>query len=88
MSSSVTVRVDEYTKREASSIADDFGFDLSTVLRAYMKQIVREHRIPLSLEYPVPNDESRESIQEAESIIAAGGKGYTSVKDMFDAMGV
>ena len=85
---SVTVRVDDLTKREASSIAEDFGFDLSSVTRAFWKQIVREQRIPLNLEYPRPNKESRESIREAEALIAEGGEGYKSAKEMFAAMGV
>ena len=85
---SVTVRVDEATKRAASAIAEDFGFDLSSVTRAFYKQIVREQRIPLSLEYPQPNKESLESIQEAEDIIAAGGPSYASAEEMFAAMGV
>lgn len=32
---SVTVRVDEDTKKQASDIAEDFGFDLSSVTRAF-----------------------------------------------------
>ena len=86
MNCSVTVRVDDFTKSRASSIAEDFGFDLSSVLRAFMKQIVRENRIPLALEYPESNDESLASIEETESIIAKGGKGYASAKEMFTAM--
>ncbi len=86
MSCSVTVRVDDFTKSHAAAIAEDFGFDLSSVLRAYMKQIVRENRIPLALEYPAPNDESLASIEEAESIIAEGRKGYSSAREMFAAM--
>ena len=41
---SVTVRVDEDTKKQASDIAEDFGFDLSSVTRAFYRQIVRERR--------------------------------------------
>lgn len=86
MSSTITVRVDDFTKKRASSIAEDFGFDLSSVLRAYMKQIVRENRIPLALEYPAPNEESLASIEEAKSILAKGDKGYASAREMFAAM--
>lgn len=84
---SVTIRVDEATKRAASSIAEDFGFDLSSVTRAFYKQIVREQRIPLTLEYPKPNRESAESIREADVIIAEGRNGYATADDMFEAMG-
>lgn len=86
--SSVTIRVDEATKLAAASIVEDFGFDLSSVTRAFYRQIVREQRIPLTLEYPKPNKESLEAIEEAKAIIASGDPGYDSVDAMFEAMGV
>lgn len=86
--SSVTVRVDDDIKTQAAQIADDFGFDLSSVTRAFYKQMVRERRIPLTLSYPEPNDESLASIKAAEEAIAQGGKGYSSAKEMFESMGL
>ena len=88
MNCSVSIRVDDVTKNRAAAIAEDFGLDLSSVLRAYMKQIVRENRIPLNLEYPSPNEDSLASIEEARSLIADGGEGFSTAKEMFDAMGV
>lgn len=85
---SVTIRVDDATKRAASAIAEDFGFDLSSVTRAFYRQIVREQRIPLNLEYPKPNKESLDSIHDADAIIAEGKPGYSSAEEMFKAMGV
>ena len=85
---SVTIRVDESTKQAVSAIAEDSGFDISSITRAFYKQIEREHRIPLALEYPKPNKESQESIHEAEKIIAEKRPGYATAEDMFDAMGV
>lgn len=84
--SSVTVRVDEDVKNMAAQIADDFGFDLSSVTRAFYKQMIRERRIPLNLSYPEPNKESLESIKVAEEVIAKGSSGYSSAEDMFKAM--
>ena len=46
---SVTVRVDDATKKQATAIVEDLGLDLSSVTRAFYRQIVRENRIPLSL---------------------------------------
>ena len=85
---SVTIRVDESTKRAVSAIAEDFGLDISSITRAFYKQIEREQRIPLSLEYPKPNNESLESIREAEKIIAEKRPGYATAEEMFGAMGV
>lgn len=86
--SSVTIRVDSETKKEAARIADYFGFDLSSITRAFYKQIVREHRIPLDLSEPQPNAESLASIQEADRIIAEGRPGYGSAREMLSAMGL
>ena len=82
---SVTVRVDEDTKRAAANIVEDFGFDLSSVTRAFYRQIVREQRIPLTLEYPTPNLESREAIRETKELIASGDPGYATVSEMFES---
>lgn len=84
---SVTVRVDEETKREAARIAEYFGFDLSSVTRAFYKQIVRERRIPLNLEEE-PNEESLQSIKEADRILSENKEGYASAEEMFKAIGV
>lgn len=82
---SVTVRVDEQTKKDATAIVEYFGFDLSSVTRAFYRQIVRERRIPLTLSCPEPNDESLESIHDAEAILASGGHGYHTAREMLDA---
>lgn len=82
---SVTVRVDKETKDEAAKIVEDFGFDLSSVTRAFYRQIVREQRIPLTLSYPEPNEESLRSIREADEVIARGGRGFTSAHEMVEA---
>ena len=86
--SSVTIRVDSDVKEDASRIAEHFGFDLSSVTRAFYLQMIRENRIPLNLADPEPNAESLESIREADGIIAAGGPGYKSSAEMFRAMGL
>ncbi len=62
---SVAIRVDESTKLAASSIAEDFGFDPSSVTRTFCKQFVREQRIPLNLECPKPNRESLNPVADA-----------------------
>lgn len=86
--SSVTVRVDSDIKEGASRIAEHFGFDLSSVTRAFYMQMIRENRIPLNLSDPQPNAESLESIREADKLIAKGGSGYSSADEMFRAMGL
>ncbi len=84
---SVTIRVDDETKAEAIEIVEDFGFDLSSVTRAFYRQIVRERRIPLSLSYDVPNDETIAALREGAEILATGGTGqsFSSGRSLLDA---
>lgn len=86
--SSITIEVDSKVKEEASRIAERFGFDLSSVTRAFYKQMIRENRIPFNLVDPELNAESLESIHEADRNISEGGHGYKTAKEMFGAMGL
>lgn len=86
--SSITIQTDAETIEEAARIAEYFGLDLPSVTRAFYKQIVREGRIPLSLSDLEPNDESLEAIRETEELLANGGHGFKSAREMFDAIGV
>lgn len=83
----MTIRCDESDKRAASEVAEFYGFDLSSVTRAFWKQIGRTGRIPLDLGYEQPNEESLASIAEADEIIASGGTGksFNSARELLDA---
>ncbi|HIW75810.1 MULTISPECIES: type II toxin-antitoxin system RelB/DinJ family antitoxin [Gordonibacter] len=83
---SVTVRVDESIKEEAARIAESFGFDLSSVTRAFYRQMVRERAIPLNITTPLPNEESLRAIEEADRIIAEGKPGYKTVEELMEAL--
>lgn len=81
----LTIRIDEKTKSEASSVAKAYGLDLSSITRAFLTQVARERRIPLDMSTPIPNDETLESIVDAQGIIAHGGKGYETADEVLAA---
>lgn len=84
--STLTMRIDNDLKREAAAVAEFYGFDLSSVTRAFYRQMVRDHAIPLDLGYSheIPNEETLAAMKEAEEIIANGGTGrsFSSAKEM------
>lgn len=86
--STLTMRIDSDLKREAAAVAEYYGFDLSGVTRAFYKQMVRDHAIPLDLGYSneIPNDETLAAMKEAEEIIARGGTGrsFSSAREMLE----
>lgn len=83
----MTIRCSETDKKAAAEVAEYYGFDLSSITRAFWKQIGRTHRIPLDLGNEMPNAESLKSILEADDILAAGGTGisYDSGRTLLDA---
>lgn len=83
----MTIRCSEADKKAAAEVAEYYGFDLSSVTRAFWKQIGRTRRIPLDLGNEMPNEESLKSILEADDILAAGGTGksYDSGRALLDA---
>ena len=87
--SSVTVRVDGDTKREATAIVEDFGLDLSSATRMFYKQIVREHRIPINLSYDdVPNAQTAEAIVQGRKILEADIGQFESPEELSNALGI
>ena len=55
-SSTLTIRIDDDLKRGASEVADYYGLDLSSVTRAFYKQMVNTRRIPLTFAPDEPEE--------------------------------
>lgn len=85
---SVTIRVDEETKQAAAAVAAEFGLDLSTMTRAFYRQVARERRIPLNFGNREPNAESMASIKEARKILARGEAQFDTPEEMFVQLGI
>lgn len=81
-----TIRVDEELKRKAAEVADYYGLDLSSVTRAFYKQMVNTHRIPLTFAPEEPNEESRAAIAEGDAFLASGKAGrFTDAHSLVQA---
>lgn len=84
--SSMTIRIDDDLKREASEVANYYGLDLSSVTRAFYKQMVNTRRIPLTFAPEEPNSESLEAIREGDAFLSSGKKGrFDSGDDLIAA---
>ncbi len=77
----MSIRIDEEEKKQAAKIAEYYGFDLSSVTRAFYKQMIREKRIPLNLGNYEPNEETLESFAEIEKMIDDGTSRFETVEE-------
>lgn len=84
--STLTIRVDEDLKRGAALVAEYYGLDLSSVTRAFYKQMVNTGSIPLTFAPEEPTADSISAIAEGEAFLASGKAGrFTTGRDLIEA---
>ncbi len=57
----VTIRLDKNIKKEADSIFSDFGMSFNTAINLFIRQTIREQKIPFEIKRSfncLPNDEA------------------------------
>ena len=60
------IRIDEDIKAKAAQTLDELGLSISDAVRIFLKRVVVEEGLPLTLK--VPNERTRAAIMEAEAI--------------------
>jgi DNA-damage-inducible protein J len=80
----VNIRMDAELKRQFEEFCADVGMSMTTAFTVFAKKTVRENRIPFSVDREIPNEETREAIEETQRMIAdpSYGRSYTDVDEM------
>lgn len=85
----IQIRIDEKTKREAKKILGKLGIDMSTAIKAYLKQITIKEGIPFPLytENGLTAEEEREILHDAdEARRGINVSEYMSVDQMLEEL--
>ncbi len=70
-STTIHIKTDVKTRDDAKKVAEDFGFSLTSLVNALLKQIARTRRLNLSIdEEPTPY--MIESLKKSEEDVKAG----------------
>jgi len=77
----ITIKIDPQTKKEAQAIAEEFGLNLSSLVKSLLKNVIRTKRIEFDLEEP--SDYLIEMLKESEEDRKAGrvSPGFTNADD-------
>lgn len=75
----IHVRVDEETKDRAAQTLAALGLSVSDAVRLFLKRVVIEQALPLSLK--VPNAETQAAMEEARAMNRAR---FATAEDLFD----
>ena len=80
----VNIRMDAELKRQFEEFCADVGMSMTTAFTVFAKKTVRENNKPFSVDREIPNEETREAIEETQRMIAdpSYGRSYTDVDEM------
>lgn len=67
----IHVKTDTKTRDEAKKVAEAFGFSLTSLVNAMLKQIARSKKLTLSLD-ETPNEAMRAGLRQGEEDVKAG----------------
>ena len=80
----ITIRMDSDLKAQADTLFAEFGMNMSTAFNVFVRQTLREGRIPFDISINQPNKETIAAFLEAERIAKdPSTKGYTNTDELF-----
>lgn len=80
----ICVRIDSELKAQAESLFSELGMNLSTAITVFIRQAVRENRIPFEITRDRPTRATAAAIREAEAILRDGkGKEFAEPEELF-----
>lgn len=85
---SMTIRMNSEIKQQAQLLFAELGLDMSTAINIFLRQSVRESRIPFEIGAPSPNAATLEALREVEQMKADPRmeKIYTNVDQMMEEL--
>ncbi len=80
----ISIRMDSELKAQADALFGELGMNLSTAFNIFVRQSLREGRIPFNISLNQPNKETIAAMLEAERIARDPSvKGYTDLDELF-----
>ena len=80
----ISIRMDSDLKAQADALFGELGMNLSTAFNVFVRQSLREGRIPFDISLNQPNEETISAMLEAERIAKDPSvKGYNDLDELF-----
>lgn len=81
----MSIRMDSELKKQAEGMLADMGLNMTTAINLFLRQVVRQGRIPFEIATDLPNGETLAAIKEVDDIIQGKipAKKYTSTEELF-----
>jgi len=82
--SNINIRIDNNLKKEAESLFNELGMNMSSAINVFLKQAVREQKIPFEIRREYPNYETKMAIAETDKEEYKTSKTYDSIDELFE----
>lgn len=80
----ISIRMDPELKAQADALFSELGMNISTAFNIFVRQALREGRIPFDISLNQPGRETLAALEEAERIAKDPSvKGYTDLDELF-----
>ena len=85
MTTLINVRIDENDKKDFTELCNNLGLSVTTAINIFIKQAIREQRIPVDLVLRPLNKETIKAIKDAEKGIGLS-KPYNTVEELMETL--
>ncbi len=84
----MSIRMDVELKKQAEAMLSDMGLNMTTAMNMFLRQVVRQGKIPFEIATDIPNAETLAAIEEAEDMLSGkiSAKKYSSTKELFEEL--
>lgn len=65
---STSISIDADVKAQAQELFADLGMDMSTAINVFLRQAIRDQRMPFDISMGVPNAETKAALQEIKEM--------------------
>ena len=80
----ISIRMDRELKERADEFFSEIGMSMTTAFNVFIRQTLREGRIPFRISVDRPNEETIAALLEGERIARDPSvKGYTNLEELF-----
>ena len=82
----MSIRMDTELKKQADAMFSDMGLNMTTAMNMFLRQVVRQGRIPFEIATDIPNSETVAAIKEMDDMLRGKipTKRYSSTKELFE----
>lgn len=82
----MSIRMDSDLKKQAESMLSDMGLNMTTAMNIFLRQVVRQGKIPFEIAADIPNNETIAAMREMDDIINGKipAKKYSNVDELFE----